>query len=233
MRKLGSTILCDLRLQFRNGFYYAAAFVAGFWAFALSRIPPKGVVVWIPLFVLSNILINTFYFMAGLVLLEKTEGSLIAQSVTPLRPWEYLVSKLVTLSLVSVCESLLIILLGYREAFALPQFLIGVLLSAVLFSLGGFLLVSRYDSINEFLFPSFLFALFFVPPFLSYFGFIESAWIYLHPLQGPMLWTRAAFGTMATWEVLYSAAYPILWIAAAFLLSTRVFERFVGTVEGE
>jgi fluoroquinolone transport system permease protein len=220
-------------LQFRNGFYYAAAFVVAFWAFALNRIPPEGVAVWIPLFILSNILINTFYFIAGLVLLEKAEGSLIAQSVTPLRPWEYLASKLVTLSLVSVCESLVIILLGYRETFGLPQFLIGVLLSAVLFSLGGFLLVSRYNSINEFLFPSFLFTLVFVPPFLSYFGFIESAWIYLHPLQGPMLWTQAAFGAIATWQAWYAAAYSILWIAAGLLLSSRALERFVVAVEGE
>ena len=233
MTRLLSSIILDIRLQARNGFYYAAAFVAAFWTLALSRIPPDSLVLWMPVFILSDILINTFYFMAGLVLLEKAEGTVIAQSVTPLRPWEYLCSKLVTLGLLSVCESFVIVLLGYRAGFEPLQFVLGVLLSAVLFSLGGFLVVARYGSINEFLFPSFLFTLFFVPPFLGYFGLVGDAWMYLHPLQGPLLLTQAAFGEIATWQTLYAVVYPTLWIGGAFVLSRRVFQRFVTAVEGQ
>jgi hypothetical protein len=119
MKRLLSTIRCDIRLQARNGFYHAAAFVAAFWTFALSRIEPDHLVLWMPVFILSNILINTFYFMAGLVLLEKAEGTLIAQSVTPLRPWEYLVSKLVTLKKVPMAEiaTLLVFFAGVALCF--------------------------------------------------------------------------------------------------------------------
>src|SRR5688572_21983360 len=159
MKRLMATIICDIRLQMRNGFYYAAAFVAAFWALALSRVPPELLALWMPVFILSNILINTFYFMAGLVLLEKAEGTLMAQGVTPLRSREYLMSKVITLTLLSVCESFVIVIVGYGTAFSPVVFLSGVICSAVLFQLIGFLLVIRYESINEFLFPSFLFNL--------------------------------------------------------------------------
>ena len=233
MRRLAAAIVCDMRLQVRNGFYYAAAFVAVFWALALSRIPAKFLALWLPVFILSNILINTFYFMAGLVLLEKAEGTLMAQSVTPLRSWEYLISKVVTLTVVSVCESLVITLFGYGAAFGPAAFFLGVMSSAVLFALTGFLLVIRYDSINEFLFPSFLFTLLFVPPFLSYFGFIGSWLVYLHPMQASLLLTQAAFESIAWWQWFYSVLYPILWIGMLLVFSQRAFERFVIAAEGK
>jgi fluoroquinolone transport system permease protein len=231
MKRLIATTVCDIRLQVRNGFYYAAAFVATFWALALSRIPAHLLTPWMPVFVLSNILINTFYFMAGLVLLEKAEGTLMAQSVTPLRSWEYLVSKVITLTVVSVCESFVIVLFGYGAAFTPVAFLLGVVASAILFALAGFLLVIRYDSINEFLFPSFLFTLLFVPPFLSYLGLIGSALVYLHPIQGPLLLTQAAFGSIVGWQWLYSILYSILWIGVVLVFSQRAFERFVIAAE--
>lgn len=233
MKRLIATVVCDARLQIRNGFYYAAAFVAIFWTLALSRIPPDRLTLWMPVFILSNLLINTFYFMAGLVLLEKAEGTLMAQSVTPLRTWEYLVSKVATLGFVSVCESFVIVLFGYGTAFEPMAFLLGVISSAVIFALVGFLVVIRYDSINEFLFPSFLFTLLFVPPFLSYFGLIGSWLIYLHPIQGSLLLTQAAFERIENWQWLYSLVYSILWIGVVLFFSRRMFERFVIAAEGE
>jgi fluoroquinolone transport system permease protein len=207
--------------------------VAVFWTLALSQIPQDSLILWMPVFILSNILINTFYFIAGLVLLEKAEGTLIAQSVTPLRPWEYLTSKVVTLAILSICESFVIVLLGYGAAFEPLPLLLGVLSSAVLFSLAGFVAVVRYDSINEFLFPSFFFTLFLVPPFLSYIGLTGGAWMYLHPLQGPLLLTQAGFGQIVSWQALFPSLYSMLWIGTALFLSRRLLERFVITVEGQ
>jgi fluoroquinolone transport system permease protein len=233
MKRLIATVICDVRLQIRNGFYYAAAFVAIFWTFALSRIPPDRLALWMPVFILSNLLINTFYFMAGLVLLEKAEGTLMAQSVTPLRRWEYLVSKVATLACLSISEGFVIVLFGYGTAFEPMALLLGVISSAVIFALTGFLIVSRYESINEFLFPSFLFTMLFVPPFLSHFGLIGSRLIYLHPIQGSLLLTQAAFERIENWQWLYSLVYSILWIGIVFVLSRRMFERFVIAAEGK
>lgn len=233
MRRLISTISCDIRVQFRNGFYYAALFVAVFWTLLLSRVPPNRLTHWMPVLILSNLLINTFYFMAGLVLLEKTEGTLIAQRVTPLRVGEYLISKVITLSLVSVCEAWIIVLFGYGTGFGPMILLAGVASAAIVFSFAGFLIVIRYDSINEFLIPSFLFMLLFVPPFLSYFGLFETSLMYVHPIQAPLLLTQAAFEKIEFWQSAYSVFATCLWIGVAFSFSRRSFERFVIAPEGE
>lgn len=46
--RLIATVGCDLRLQVRNGFYHAAAFVALCWILALSRISPEHLTLWMP-----------------------------------------------------------------------------------------------------------------------------------------------------------------------------------------
>ena len=232
MKRLAATIVCDIQLQFRNGFYYAAAFVAIFWMLGLSQLPPASLPWLMPVFVLSNLLINTFYFIAGLVLLEKDEGTLMAQVVSPLRSWEYLASKIITLTLLSLAENMLIVGVAYGLNFKLLLLLAGVVSAAAIYGLTGFVAVSRYDSINEFLFPSFLYTLAFVPPFLDYLGLWQSWLLYLHPLQAPLLLTKAAFQPVAAWQVLYGLLYSGLWIGLCFVWSRRAFTQFVIAAPG-
>ena len=59
MRRFASTLVCDVRLQFRNGFYYAAGFVVFCWILALSQIPGGNLGLLLPAFIFSNLLINT------------------------------------------------------------------------------------------------------------------------------------------------------------------------------
>ena len=86
LRRLRAAMKADARLQQRNGFYAAAAFVAVCMIPLLRRVSPDGLILLLPPLVLLNMQVNTFYFMGGLVLLEKAEGSLQALTVTPLRP---------------------------------------------------------------------------------------------------------------------------------------------------
>jgi fluoroquinolone transport system permease protein len=232
MKRLIATIGCDIRLQLRNGFYYATGFVALFWMLALSQVPEINLGWLIPPFILSNLLINTFYFIAGLVLLEKGEGTLAAQIVTPLQKWEYLVSKVMTLTLLSLAENFIIVIVSYRFGFNFFPFLAGLVLATALYTLLGFIAVVRYDSINEYLFPSFLYTLALIPPFLDYFGLWQSWLLYLHPLQAPLLLLKAAFGPIEAWQWLYSLFYSGLWIGLVFKLSQQTFYRFITSAEG-
>lgn len=231
--RLIATLGCDVRLQFRNGFYYAAAFVAFFWLLFLSQAPAAGLAWLMPPFILSNLLINTFYFIGGLVLLEKGEGTVQAQIVTPLRSWEYLTSKIATLAVLSLAENLAIVGIAYGLGFNALLLIAGLLLAAAFYALLGFVLVARYDAINEYLFPSFFYTLAFIPPFLAYFGLWTAGWwVYLHPLQAPLLLIQAAFTPVETWQLLYGLLYAGLSVGLAFSWSRRAFHRFIIRAEG-
>ena len=63
-------------LQLRNGFYYAVAFVLACWFLLLTRLPPLDWGYVLPAVIFGNLVMVNFYFVAGLVLLEKDEGTL-------------------------------------------------------------------------------------------------------------------------------------------------------------
>ena len=76
MHRLAATVRLDLRLQMRNGFlYYAVAFVLACWFVVLTRLPAIDWGYVLPAVVFGNLVMVNFYFVAGLVLLEKGGGS--------------------------------------------------------------------------------------------------------------------------------------------------------------
>ncbi|MDX1436842.1 MAG: hypothetical protein R3335_08530 [Anaerolineales bacterium] len=234
MSRLSATMGVDIRLQVRQGFYYAAAFAVVVLVVVINQLPQENIAWAMPILISGNLLINAFYFIGGLVLLEKSEGSLEAQVVTPLRTGEYLASKTLTLSLLSLFESLIIVALTVGADVRWASLAAGVVLMAAMMALIGFVAVSRYDSINEFLFPSIVYVLFLSLPMALYLGFWEIPLIYLHPLQAPLVLMKDAFGVgqIATWELVYGAGYSALWIGLMYAWSKRAFVRFVIRKEG-
>ena len=232
MRRLLSTMRADVRLQLRNGFYYAAALVIVIWVVILRQFPQLNFSLLLPAIVFSNLTIGTYYFFGGLVLLEKGEGTLEAQVVTPLRTGEYLASKVITLTGLAVVESLLIVGLAVGFDFALVTFVVGVSLAAAVYALLGFVAVAPYDSINQYLFPSFFYTLVLSIPLLPYFGVVNGALFYLHPLQGSLVVIQAAFQPVAGWALVYGLAFSALCIGLAFAASRHVFHRFMIARDG-
>jgi fluoroquinolone transport system permease protein len=230
MNRLLATIRCDLRLQQRNGFYYATAFVVAVYALGLSQLHAAGArlnLAWLlPAVVLNNLMITTFYFVGALVLLEKAEGTLAAQVVSPLRAGEYLAAKVITLTALALAYNLAVVTLVVGSGFGVLALIAGVGAMGALMVMAGFVAVARYDSVNEYLLPSLPYAAGLMLPLAYMFGW-DSPLLYLHPLQGPMLLMRAAFAPTDAWQLVYSALASALWLGVGAWLSQRSFQRFV------
>lgn len=232
MRRLIATIGLDVRQQQNNGFYYAVAFVLVCWFVILTQLPDVDWGYLLPPIVFGNLTTVNFYFIAGLVLLEKAEGTLEAQVVTPLLDWEYLVSKTLTLAGLSLVEQLIIVTSAYGFGFRIGPLVAGTVLAGVLYTLTGFILAARYDSINEYLFPSVLYVLVLSLPLLHYFE-LWSGWLpYLHPFTAPLVLMKGAFEPIPAWQWSYGVLYSTLWAGLLLWIDRRVFARFVIAGEG-
>lgn len=227
MRRLAATMRLDARLQARNGFYYAAAFVAVVTVVAARYVPAVYLAWLLPVVVFENMIIGTFYFIGGLVLLERREGTLEAQVVTPLRAWEFLASKTITLTLLALAENVAIVAIAYGTACNLGALSAGILIAAPLLSLAGFVFVARYDSINEYLMPSVLVTAALTLPVLGYLGVLGGPWMLLHPLGGAFELLRAAFEPAGAGTIAVAAVSSLAWLAVASGWSRRSYRRFV------
>jgi fluoroquinolone transport system permease protein len=232
MKRLFATLWCDMRLQWRNGFYLVTGIVLAFWVIFRSQLPPTDLARLLPAFIISNLVLNTFYFVAGLLLLEKAESTLEAQVLTPLRPAEYLASKVLSLSILALVENLLVVVLFQGFAFRLLPLLTGLLLAAAMYTLTGFMVIARYDSINEFLFPSVPMIILLCLPLLPYFGVGQTALVYAHPLQPALLLMQAGFVRLPFWQAAYALLYGGLCLGLLAWASQRRFQRFIIRKEG-
>lgn len=232
MSRLAATIRCDVRLQFRNGFYWAVAFLLTILLVVIAQLPAFDWRPVLPALILGNLVTATFYFMAGLVLLERGEGTLEAQIVTPLRVEEYLGSKLVTLTALSIVENVIIALITVGTVFRPLPLVLGIVLASCLYCLAAFPAAVRYGSINELLFPTMLWTLLFALPIVQYAGVWHTPLMYLHPFQAPLVILRGAVAELPPWEWVYGIAWGMLWIGIAFVWCRRAFRRFVVTALG-
>jgi fluoroquinolone transport system permease protein len=227
MSRLWSTILWDIQLQARYGFYYAGVVVVLMWIVLFSLIPIPNFAFLLPVFLFGNLTMTTFYFIAGLVLLEKAQRTLQGLVVTPLRRGEYLTAKMLTLTLLALLESVAIVVMSYGVALNWGWLLLGLVFMSLIYCLSSFIAVSRYEAINEYLMPSGLVTLVLSLPLIDYFGLWPSPIFYLLPTQPPLLLLQAAFQPLAVWQMVYAILFSLLWIGVGYVWSQRVFDRFI------
>jgi fluoroquinolone transport system permease protein len=147
--------------------------------------------------------------------------------VTPLRQAEYLAAKLVSLTLLTIGENVLIVTAVHGFDYNLFLLVAGIGLMACFNILLGFIAVARYDSINRFIMPSILLTTALALPLVDYLGFWQSPLIYLHPVQALLLLLKGAFQPIAAWQMVYGILYAALWLGLLFKASQRIFYRFI------
>ena len=228
MNRLWSTLKLDFRQQQRNGFFYAALFAIAFWLLgihftALKEVQPSS---FIPLFVGFNALLTAFYFVAAQVLLEKGEGTLAGLSVTPLRREEYLASKVFSLAAITLAEDLVVVLWAFGWPHNWFLLVLGMLGMSAVYTLLGFWLTSRYESLNQFLMPSVLMILFLLLPFASLLG-LPWPWFAWHPLMPTLQLVQAGAGPLPIGQIVYGLLGTLAWVWFCFFQSRNAFARFV------
>jgi fluoroquinolone transport system permease protein len=227
VRRVAAALRADLRLQLRHGFLLAGAVVASFWVLVLSQLPAAVVTGGMAVFVFLNLLVTTFYFVAGWVLFEKGEGTLEALVVTPLRESEYLASKIAVLTALGAAETLVIVLLVHGADLHWLPAAAGTVLTCALYTLCGFVAVARYDSIDEFLLPSTLLVLVLQLPVLDVLGVFESPLFLAFPTYASLLLLEAAFHPVPAWKLVYALGWAGLATALLFRHARGTFRRFI------
>ena len=232
MSRLTATLRLDVRLQARNSVYLIIAVAALGLAFALrALVTPEQLHFFMPLVALSGVSLTTFFLIGVLLLLERGEGTLDVVLVSPLRPAEYLASKLITVTALALAESALIAGIAYGLGFSFPWLALAVLLRAGLVAAIGVAVGVRYRSITHFLMPAVALSVAFDLPVLWYLELWPSPLFYLWPTFPSLLLAKAAFLPVDPLQLVYACVYGALAVGAAAFWASRALDRFV--VRGE
>ncbi len=232
MSRLASTLRLDATLQVRHRVYLIVLGATLGLALAIrSVVTPEQLEFFMPVLVMYGVSLTTVFLVGVLLLLERSEGTLSVVMVSPLRPSEYLASKLITLAGLALAESTIVAVVAYGLGWSFGWFVLAVVMRASMGVGVGVAVGVRYSSITRFLFPGILASLAFDFPNFWYFEIWPTSLFYLWPSMPPLLLAKSAFFAVEPLQLVYAFVYGPLVVGAALFWASRSIDRFV--VRGE
>ena len=231
MKTLLTTIYWDLKLQIRNNILTIAIIVAAIYTGIFLIFNLRGYDDVLLALIFSDPAAMGFIFIGVLVLFEKGANTLEALVVTPIKIWQYLFSKAVSLTLIALIICFAIIITGHGIHFNYFYFFLAAFLTSVLFVLIGFIGVAHVRTFNQYILviPVFLAPVFL--PFLNYFGATDTWWFYIIPSQASLVLFNASVEPVSVFDLIYSIIYLIISISVAYYFARKQFIKHI--IKGE
>ena len=218
-KRAANALKADMVFQAKQGFLAVYAVVALLYILILSQLPDKLLQYAVPIVVLTDPSILGVIFIGGLLMLEKEQGVTNLLEITPLKFYEYIVSKAVALGFISLVISLAVSFASY--GFSANYFIITsvVLLVSVFFTLIGYIIAESCTSVNQFIMRAMPFIALFIAPCFALIGFPGSWIFYAVPTVSALkLLFGAYMGISPLWAaviLLYLTAWDVLMVILA------------------
>ena len=147
--RLKSLFLLDMRFQAKHGFYFLYVVLTVIYAVALLAVPESWKEKTAIILIFSDPASMGLFFMGAIVLLEKSQHTPCAFAVSPVRPMEYIIAKVSSLSAVSLVVAAILALIARVDN--LHIVLLGTVISNVIFTLLGIIIATKIISLNQFI----------------------------------------------------------------------------------
>jgi fluoroquinolone transport system permease protein len=176
----------------------------------------------IVLLIFSDPSMMGFIFVGVMVLFEKQAGTSSALVVTPLQPWQYLLSKSISLSIPAVIVSLAMVFAS-QSGGSYVLVTVAVVLTSILFLLLGFVGAQWVKTFNQYILIIPMFLMPFCIPLVDYFGLWQSQLMWIIPTHSSLKLLTAAFEGIATWEIVLSVSILLISISIVWRWALKVY----------
>jgi fluoroquinolone transport system permease protein len=219
--------LQDIKFQLRHGFYLAYSLISSFYILLLVYLPEQYLEKIASLIIFSDPSTLGFFFMGGLLLLEKEQHIFNPLFITPLSMHRYICSKICSLCLLSVASSCII--KGGVFGFSGLTFLmlIGVILTSLLFSLIGIAVAAISQSLNHFFLLATIYTTWLFLPILLAIDLADHWLFYLLPTTGSLLLIDGGFHGIDYVSFLYSVCILLVSIVLAYGTAYHAFKKHI------
>lgn len=150
MKRFFSSLKADFIFQWKHGFYSIYLVLLILYYIILQQLPSHIIAIVLPIIVYIDPSVLGLFFIGGIILLERQQGILQLLYVTPLRVREYLLSKIISLSLIAVLVGTLLSLLVYNEFINVVILIIGITTTSLFYTLVGLLVSIKVTTVNAY-----------------------------------------------------------------------------------
>lgn len=139
----------DIKFQIKYGFYFLYTVLTILYLAVLSALPEAWRQTVATVLIYSDPAAMGLFFMGAIVLLEKSQRIPCALAVSPVKPAEYIASKLISLSAISLLVAA--VLAGATGTGHRLTVLLGTFFSGAIFTLLGVIIATKIESLNQFI----------------------------------------------------------------------------------
>ncbi len=178
--RLLNLIKGDIRFQYKYGFYFLFS-IFSFLYIVIIKILPLSI-----MGTASSILVFTdptafgLICMGAIIHFEISEQTIYSLYISPVSPMEYLLSKLLSVSVLATIVGLLIGLFTQTIDNYL-SYIIGIFLGSLLFSAIGLIIAFKTNSMNQFILSIVPTMILVILPGVAYIIALDSIWYLIHP----------------------------------------------------
>ncbi len=217
----------DVRFQFRHGFYYVYAVLTILYIIVLRLLPDGLVHPALTVVLFTDICALGFFFIGAIVLLERGQNLTESLFVTPLRLHEYLLSKTLSFLFLSMLSTLLIMLGAWIGGQDLIWFILGVVLSAVIYTLFGLVFSARARHVNDYFVKALGLGAFLSLPLLAYLNLFQTPLFYIFPTQATLVLLDVLATDYLLSEKIVSVVSLLIWLTIFGWWALQRFNTYV------
>ncbi len=215
----------DVIFQFKYGFYFiylvfSVLYISLLFAFPAGWRKTAGI-----LMIFSDPAAMGLYFMGAIVLFEKSERVLNSIAISPVKPWEYVLSKLNSIAVIS---TLVAVVIGLSGGFVMNAvwFIISVFLCSCLFSAVGLIIAAKISTLNEFIIATIPAELLINVPAIAWLFGYKKSWLLFHP--GVCMIELCSDGL----NKLIAVTVLVLWTIFIIMIANRTIRKMFKSVGG-
>lgn len=216
----------DIRFQFRQGLYHVYLVLTLLYIGALYLLPVEARQRAALFIIFLDPSVMGFFFIGGIIMLERGQDTLESLFVTPVRVAEYIAAKVITLTVIALIAGFAIMLALFGRAFNPLALFAGVTLTSIFFTLCGITIASLTTTVNGYLILAGVVTPIFFLPFLEYFG-LSSPLYYLFPTRGALNLLEAMYGKTAGGELLYAIITLPIFCLVAYIGAHKRFKKAI------
>ena len=212
----------EAALQIRHQIYSGTA-MAAVLSLGFITLLPDAIVrersALVPLVVLVNLQVTTFFFASALVTIDRAQGVIGALLTTPERVSRYLWVRALALSALGTGETAFIVFVAIGPDHEWRWFVAGAGLLSFIYALVGMAIVAKYAEFRSFLrsSPTWVFA--FSLPLLGSVHLLPG-WLFLwHPVKPALILVEGSTRAVASSAVVYGILAGIVSCSVAFRLA--------------
>lgn len=148
MRSFINTFKADVLFQWKQGFYGIYFVLTLVYILLLRHVPQSWLRYALPMIVYSDPSVLGMFFIGGIILLEREQGILDLMTIIPMETAIYLISKILSLTLIGLLSTYAIILSLNLEDINSLLLVISLLLTSVFYTSLGILISTKVQSVN-------------------------------------------------------------------------------------